>query len=123
MQVPESYLSSLSALSMQFGVVTLYQQCDKMMERFKLNKKLFDSGRRIEISYPISRAPYGSVFLNKLPIDVKKLSNFQNTGEYSDVEIYIEGYGEVTHSHRIVLGLWSVPFTKVCQVSSYIKYI
>lgn len=91
------------------------RQCEEMMERFKLNKKLFDSGRSIEISYPSSRLNCGNVFLNKLPIDVKRLNDFSLSGEYTDVDIYIEGHGKVARSHKIILGLWSVPFTKVCD--------
>ncbi|KAL0366480.1 UNVERIFIED_CONTAM: BTB/POZ domain-containing protein [Sesamum radiatum] len=91
----------------------LVKQCEEMMERFKLNKKLFDSGKSVEISYPSSRLNCCTVFLNKLPIDVKRLTSFQWTGEYSDVDIYIEGHGQVARAHRIILGLWSAPFTKM----------
>lgn len=84
-----------------------------MMERFKLNKKLFDSGRSVEISYPSSRFNGPAMFPNKLPIDIRRLNSFRLTGEYSDVDIYVEGQAQVAQSHRIILGLWSAPFTKV----------
>ncbi|KAL0392281.1 UNVERIFIED_CONTAM: BTB/POZ domain-containing protein [Sesamum radiatum] len=113
MKVPESHLSSLKALSLQFEVSMLVKQCEEMMERFKLNKKLFDSGKSVEISYQSSRLNCCTVFLNKLPIDVKKLTSFRLTGDYSDVDIYIEGHGQVARVHRIILGLWSAPFTKM----------
>ncbi|KAG8369275.1 hypothetical protein BUALT_Bualt15G0134500 [Buddleja alternifolia] len=112
-KVPESHLSSLKALSLQFEVSTLTKQCDEMMERFKLNKKLFDSGKSVEISYPSSRMHCCTMFLNKLPIDVKRLNNFRLTGEYSDVDIYVEGQSQIAQSHKIILGLWSFPFTKM----------
>ncbi|KAL3845875.1 hypothetical protein ACJIZ3_003278 [Penstemon smallii] len=112
-KVPEPYLGSLKALSIQFEVNTLAKQCEEMMGRFKLNKKLFDSGKSVEISYPCSRFHSCTLFLNRLPIDVKKLHNFQTSGQYSDVDIYIEGHDRVTQSHRIILGLWSLPFRKM----------
>lgn len=115
MQVPESLLSSLKSLSLRFEVSTLAKQCDEMMERFKLNKKLFDSGKSVEISYPSSRLNGPAVFLNKIPIDIKRLNSFLSASEYSDVDIYVEGHGQVAKSHRIILGLWSAPFTKVWQ--------
>ncbi|GFP78975.1 BTB/POZ domain-containing protein at2g30600 [Phtheirospermum japonicum] len=112
-KVSESHLSSLKALSLRFEVNTLAKQCEEMMERFKLNKKLFDSGKSVEISYPSARLNCSAVFLNKLPIDVKRLNSFRLSTEYSDVDIYIEGYGLVARAHRIILGLWSAPFTKM----------
>ncbi|KAL3621533.1 hypothetical protein CASFOL_036445 [Castilleja foliolosa] len=112
-KVTESHLSSLKALSLRFEVNTLAKQCEEMMERFKFNKKLFDSGKSVEISYPSARLNCSAVFLNKLPIDVKRLNSFRLSTEYSDVDIYIEGYGLVARSHRIILGLWSAPFTKM----------
>ncbi|XP_042063988.1 BTB/POZ domain-containing protein At2g30600-like isoform X1 [Salvia splendens] len=112
-EVPESRLSSLRTLSLRFEVSALAKQCDELMERFKLNKKLFDSGKSVEISYPSSRLSCPAVFLNKIPIDIKRLNSFLSTSEYSDVEIYVEGHGLVARSHRIILGLWSAPFTKM----------
>ncbi|GER49721.1 BTB/POZ domain-containing protein [Striga asiatica] len=112
-KVPESLLSSLRDLSLRFEVNTLVRQCEEMIERFKLNKKLFDSGKCVEISYPSARLNCSAVFLNRLPIDVKRLNSFRLTSEYSDVDIYIEGHGLVAQSHRIILSLWSAPFTKM----------
>lgn len=112
-KVPESHLSSLKTLSLRFEVSSLVKQCDEMMERFKLNKKLFDSGKSVEISYTSSRLSRPAVFLNKLPLDIKRLNSFLLTSEYSDVDIYVEGHGQVAQSHRIIFGLWSAPFTKM----------
>lgn len=111
--IQESHLNSLKSLSLHFEVIMLARLCEEMMERFKLKKKLFDSGRSIEISYPSSRLNCGNVFLNKLPIDIKRLNDFRLSGEYTDVDIYIEGHGKIARSHKIILGLWSVPFTKM----------
>lgn len=82
------------------------------MERFKLNKKLFDSGKNIELCYP-SSWPHCMVFPFGLPINSQRLRQLQSTGGYTDVNIYIEGHGLVAHSHKIILSLWSVPFAKV----------
>lgn len=93
--------------------MTLVKRCEETIERFKLNKKLFNSGKNVEISYQSSWLPCNTVFPYRLPIDVKRLNHFRSTGEYSDVDIYIEGHGFVARSHKIILGLWSYPFTKV----------
>ncbi|CAA3010178.1 BTB POZ domain-containing At2g30600 [Olea europaea subsp. europaea] len=111
--IPESHLSSLKALSLRFEVMTLVKRCEETIERFKLNKKLFNSGKNVEISYQSSWLPCNTVFPYRLPIDVKRLNHFRSTGEYSDVDIYIEGHGFVARSHKIILGLWSYPFTKM----------
>ncbi|KAL6578268.1 hypothetical protein OROMI_010596 [Orobanche minor] len=112
-KVPESHLGSLEALSLQFEVNTLAEQCKETIERFKLNKRLFDSGKSVKISYPSARLNCSALFLNKLPIDVKRLDSFRLNNEYSDVDVFIEGHGLVAKSHRIILGLWSAPFTKM----------
>ncbi|XP_051126591.1 BTB/POZ domain-containing protein At2g30600 [Andrographis paniculata] len=112
-KVPESHLSSLKALSLRFEVCTIAKQCDEMMERFKLNKKLFESGNAVEISFPSYRLNCHTLFPSKLPIDVKRLNDLRNSGKYSDVELYVEGCGLLSQSHRIILGLWSVAFTKM----------
>ncbi|KAF2310202.1 hypothetical protein GH714_007194 [Hevea brasiliensis] len=41
----------------------------------------------------------------------KKLSG--SAGEYSDVNMYIEGHGLVAQPHRVILSLWSIPFAKM----------
>lgn len=90
------------------------------MERFKLNKRLFDSGKNVELSYP-SFQPHCTVFPFGLPINSLRLKQLTSNGEYADVNIYIEGHGLVTQSHKIILSLWSLPFAKVSQhgISSF----
>lgn len=51
-QIPESQLNPLRDLSFQFKVMSLVKQCEDCIERFKTNKKLFDSGKNVEICYP-----------------------------------------------------------------------
>ncbi|KAK2999675.1 hypothetical protein RJ639_023754 [Escallonia herrerae] len=112
-QIPESQLCFLRALSLQFQVMPLVKQCEEIIERFKLNKKLFGSGKNVEISYPSSRPHCGTAFPSALPLNTQKLRHFHLTGEYSDVDICMEGHDLVVRSHKVILGLWSVPFTKM----------
>ncbi|KAF5739301.1 BTB/POZ domain-containing protein [Tripterygium wilfordii] len=112
-QISESQLGSLRALSLQFDVMALVKQCEETMERFKLNKKLFDSGKNVELSHPSSRPQCCVSFPSGLPIKMQKLKQMQSIGQYSDVHIYIDGHGLVSQPHKIILSLWSVPFTKM----------
>ncbi|KAL4557579.1 hypothetical protein LXL04_035762 [Taraxacum kok-saghyz] len=113
-QIPESLLSSLRDLSVRFGATSLVRQCEEVIERFKLNKKLFDSGKNIEISYATSQPHCGvAAFPLGLPVNVQRLQQFYITGEFSDVDVNIEGHGLIARSHKVVLGLWSLPFMKM----------
>ncbi|KAK0575929.1 hypothetical protein LWI29_009270 [Acer saccharum] len=112
-QISEPQLDSLWALSSQFQVTPLMKQCVETMERFKLNKKLFDSGKNVELSYPSTQPHCGMVFPFGLPINVQKLKQLHSVGEYSDINIYIDGHGLAVQSHKIILSLWSVPFAKM----------
>lgn len=99
----------------------LVKQCEETMERFKLNKKLFDSGKNVELAYPSSR-PHCTVFPFGLPINSQRLKQLASNCEYADVNIYVESHGLVAQSHKIILSLWSVPFAKVSQldISSFL---
>lgn len=112
-QVPESQLCSLRALSLQFELMPLMKQCEEITERFKFNKKLFDSGKNVEILYPSSRPHSSAAFPVGLPVNTQRLKQFHMTGEYSDVNIYINGHGLITWTHKVILGLWSSPFAKM----------
>ncbi|KAB1226139.1 hypothetical protein CJ030_MR1G023912 [Morella rubra] len=83
------------------------------MERFKLNKKLFDSGKNVELSYPSNRPHCCATFPSGLPVNVQKLKHLHLTGKFGDVNIYIEGHGLVAQQDKIILSLWSVPFAKI----------
>ncbi|XP_019413232.1 PREDICTED: BTB/POZ domain-containing protein At2g30600 isoform X1 [Lupinus angustifolius] len=110
-QVPHDQLDSLRDLSRQFEVMPLLKQCEETMERFKKDKKLFDSNKNVELTYPCIR-PHCSI-LPSLPLSVERLRQLKLTGQYSDVNIYIENYGLVAQAHRIILSLWSIPFAKM----------
>lgn len=112
-QIPEAQLSSLRALCLKFEVMPLLKQCEDIIERFKLNKKLFDSGKNVEISYPGSRPHCGTAFPSGLPLDKLRLKQAHLIAEHGDVDIYIEGHGLVAKPHKIILSLWSIPFTKM----------
>ncbi|KAJ6336427.1 hypothetical protein OIU78_012928 [Salix suchowensis] len=101
------------ALSLQFEVMPLVKQCEETAERFKLNKKLFDSGKSVELSYPSFQPHCCMAFPSQLPINVKRLKQLQLNGDYSDINIYIEGHGLVAQLHKVILSLWSVPFSKM----------
>lgn len=91
------------------------KQCEEIMERFKTNKKLFDSGKNVEICYPNCQSLRPTVFPYGLPINVSRLKQFYSTGNYSDLEVYVEDHGFVAASHKIVISLWSAPFFKVSE--------
>ncbi|KAI4388508.1 hypothetical protein MLD38_000829 [Melastoma candidum] len=111
-KIEEEDLDSLRSLASKFEVMSLVKQCEEVADRFKLNKKLFDSGKCVELSFPSSR-PHSPVFPFRLPINLQKLREVLMTGQFSDVSIYIEDHGLATQSHRIILSLWSVPFAKM----------
>ncbi|KAL6011917.1 hypothetical protein ACLOJK_002383 [Asimina triloba] len=111
--IMESQLSSLRDLGLQFQVFPLVRQCDETIERFKMNKRLFDSGKKVELTYSSSRVQHCTIFPWEVPFDVQKLKQLLLTGEHGDLNIYIDGYGPVARAHKLILSLWSVPFMKM----------
>lgn len=109
-------------LALKFEVMCLVKQCEEVADRFKLNQKLFDSGKCVELSFPSSR-PHSPVFPFGLPINLQKLREVLLSGEFSDVNICIEDHGLTTQLHRIILSLWSVPFAKVSQMNSFLSLL
>lgn len=118
LQIVESQLSPLRDLSLKFQVLSLTKKCDEIIGRFKTNKKLFDSGTKVEITCSGSQVQQHAILPHELPIDVPKLKQFFVTHQHSDLNIYIEGHGFIAKSHKIILSLWSVPFAKVCDALS-----
>ncbi|KAI5353580.1 hypothetical protein L3X38_006474 [Prunus dulcis] len=112
-QIPEPQLGSLRALGLQFEVIPLVKQCEEAMERLKLNKKLFDFGKSVELSYPCTRPHCCPAFPFGVPVDILRLKQLYLTSRYSDVNIHIEGHGLIAQSHKIILSLWSLPFAKM----------
>ncbi|XP_039140970.1 BTB/POZ domain-containing protein At2g30600 isoform X2 [Dioscorea cayenensis subsp. rotundata] len=111
--IVESQLSPLRDLSLKFQVLSLTKKCDEIIGRFKTNKKLFDSGTKVEITCSGSQVQQHAILPHELPIDVPKLKQFFVTHQHSDLNIYIEGHGFIAKSHKIILSLWSVPFAKM----------
>ncbi|KAK8646349.1 hypothetical protein V6N13_120139 [Hibiscus sabdariffa] len=111
-EISETQLSPLWALSSQFEVMPLVKQCEEAMERFKANKML-GSGETVELSYASSHIHSGGNFCCGLPINIQRLRQFLSTDEYSDISIYIEGQGLIARAHKVILGLYSVPFAKM----------
>jgi hypothetical protein len=111
-QISESELSSLMCLSLRYEVNTLVKQCEEVTERFKVNKKIFEWGN-VEILYPSSQPHSCTTFPSGLPLSKHKLKEFQLSGKYSDVDIYIEGHDFSARAHKVILSLWSAPFTKM----------
>ncbi|CAA6657824.1 unnamed protein product [Spirodela intermedia] len=89
----ESDLFSLRDLSVRFQVTALVKHCEETIDRFKTNKKLFDSGKKVELT--------------------NFLQGFFLNGDYSDVDIFIDGHGLVARGHKLILSIWSAPFTKM----------
>ncbi|KAL8233460.1 hypothetical protein R6Q59_019560 [Mikania micrantha] len=113
-QIPESLLGCLRDLSVRFGATSLVKQCENIIDRFKLNKKLFDSGKNVEISYPNSQPHCGGpTFPSRLPLNMQKIEQFHRMGTFGDIDISIEGHGFIDRSHKVILGLWSLPFMKM----------
>ncbi|KAM3236841.1 BTB/POZ domain-containing protein [Capsicum annuum] len=111
-QILESDLCSLKSLSLQYKVMSLVKQCEEILERIMSDKQLVESAQLVDISYPswLQRSktfPYG------LPIDMERLERFFSTGEYSDLDIYVGVHDIVLRSHKVILGSWSTPFTKM----------
>ncbi|KAL5557732.1 hypothetical protein UlMin_033943 [Ulmus minor] len=123
-QIQESQLGPLLGLALQFEVMPLVKKCEETIERFKLNKKLFGSGKMVELTYPSTLLHCGGgAFPFGLPVNKQRLNQLHLTGEYCDVNIYIEGAGLVFQTHKIILSLWSIPFAKMftngmCETNS-----
>ncbi|KAF6162645.1 hypothetical protein GIB67_013259 [Kingdonia uniflora] len=85
MQTLGPQLGPLRDLGIQFEVVSLVKQCEEILEFFKRNKKLFESGNKEEILHPCSLPQRCVVFPFELPIN----------------------------AHKLILSLWSIPFMKM----------
>jgi len=103
----------LRDLGIQFQVSSLIKQCDEIIDRFKMNKKLFDSGKKVKISTRSYQELQSGIIPGEVPVVMRNLKKFLATSEHSDVNIYIEGQGLVARAHKLVLSLWSAPFAKV----------
>ncbi|KAH9297739.1 hypothetical protein KI387_029421 [Taxus chinensis] len=112
-QVLESQLGPLSELSEELGVDSLAVQCKEMKDALKDTSFREDHNLEILHSPPVKFLRNHSAFSSDIPIDVQKLKHLLQTGDYSDVDIYIEDHGLVTQAHKLVLSVWSAPFAKM----------
>ncbi|KAJ6846609.1 BTB/POZ domain-containing protein [Iris pallida] len=112
-QVVESQLGSLRDLGVQFQVSSFTKQCEELIDRFKMNKKIFDSGKKVEIANNTLQVQQCGIFPCEVPGAARKLKRSLVTGEHSDVNIYVEGHGFLAASHKLILSLWSAPFAKM----------
>ncbi|XP_010556054.1 PREDICTED: BTB/POZ domain-containing protein At2g30600 [Tarenaya hassleriana] len=112
-QISESELASLRALSSRFEVVPLVRQCEENMEQLKLRDKAFEPCKKVKISCPISQPLSSLMFPCSFPVNVEKLKMMYSTGEYCDVKINAGTEGLTFHCHKAILSLWSVPFAKM----------
>ncbi|KAJ8540866.1 hypothetical protein K7X08_001682 [Anisodus acutangulus] len=111
-EILESDLCSFKSLSLQYKVMSLVKQCEEILEQIISNKQLVDSAQLVDISYP-SWLQCSKTFPYGLPIDRERLERFLLTGEYSDLDIYVGVHDIVLRSHKVILGSWSTPFTKM----------
>lgn len=100
-------------MGLQFNVSPLIKQCEEIIDRFKMNKKLFDSGKKVEIANNDSQVRQFGLLPFEVPVDVRKVRHCLATGEHSDIDIHVEGHGLIAKSHKVILSLWSIPFAKV----------
>ncbi|CAN6463896.1 unnamed protein product [Victoria cruziana] len=108
-QILESELETLRDLSREFQCFSLVERCEEIMN----SSKRKDPSNEMEIlHYSIPSHCWG-VFPYDLPLDIKKLRQLLSTGEGSDVDIYIDGYGVIARAHKLILSLWSTPFFKM----------
>ncbi|KAF6167950.1 hypothetical protein GIB67_020520, partial [Kingdonia uniflora] len=112
-KILEPQLGPLRDLGIQFKVVSLVKQCEEILECFKGNKELFESGNKVEFLHPCSRPQRCVVFPFELPISVQRLTQILSTSDYCDLDIYIEGHGLVAQAHKLIHSLWSIPFMKM----------
>lgn len=112
-QVSEFQLGALSELSEEFGVESLVVQCEQMKDALKDTSLRKDHKLELLHSSPVTFLRNCPAFSSDMPIDVQKLKKLLETGEYSDVDIYIEGHGLVVQTHKLVLSVWSAPFAKM----------
>ncbi|KAI0514074.1 hypothetical protein KFK09_010108 [Dendrobium nobile] len=112
-KVVESQFDSLRDLSVQFQVLSLIKRCNEISDRFKTERKLFDSGMKVEILSSTCEVQQSGLFPLEEPAVVGKLKRFLANGEHSDVNIYVEGHGLVARSHKLILSMWSTPFAKM----------
>lgn len=94
---------------------SLIKQCQKLITQLEKDRKeVFTySGANVEIMNDATRLSQSGGFPFETHLNLEKLKFYLSTGEASDVNIYIAGYGLVARAHKLILSLRSPPFAKV----------
>nr|GEV10092.1 BTB/POZ domain-containing protein At2g30600 [Tanacetum cinerariifolium] len=96
----------------EFGNFDNHKGLGSFLESWELSDVYFIVGEE-ERAVPAHKPHCGGpAFPSGLPANVQRLEQLYMTGEFSDVDIRIEGHGLIARSHKVILGLWSLPFMK-----------
>uniref|UniRef100_A0ACD5ZNT1 Uncharacterized protein n=1 Tax=Avena sativa TaxID=4498 RepID=A0ACD5ZNT1_AVESA len=113
-QIAEWQLDSLLELSLHFKVELLVKRCEEMLDSLtKMDNKLSVSNKNLQVSRSGCQAHQVDYFPFKAPVCVQKIKQFLASGEHSDINISVGGQGIVARAHKLVLSLWSMPFSKM----------
>lgn len=96
--------------------------CEEIIGCLKMSDAVSESSKKIQLSSGGSQAHQFYYFPFKAPLNTQKIEQFLVNGEHSDVNIYVNGHGLVTHAHKLILSLWSMTFDKV-QFSSHAVFL
>eukprot|EP00249_Psilotum_nudum_P017129 c26176_g2_i2 orf=223-2589(-) len=117
--VPFSHLEALQELSEEFGLDNLTTQCEQLLSAFceGMTGDCFDeiNEHNVEVVYrtPVEFCEHRPALSVDIPVNASKLRAFLDSGEYTDVEIFLDNHGFVTRAHKLVLSAWSAPFAKM----------
>lgn len=112
-QLSQSNLGALQLLCEEFGLQSLASQCQTLQAKADDS---CTSGSPLHFEYKAAvEGPLDlrSAFSTDSPIDPSKLGALLSIGEYTDVEIMIEGSDVAVRAHKLVLSAWSTPLMKM----------
>ncbi|KAJ4770586.1 BTB/POZ domain-containing protein [Rhynchospora pubera] len=114
-QITEEEVGTLLTLAKQFQVLSLIKKCQEIIIRVEKNRNqvLTYTSATVEIVNDATHLSQLGGFSFETHLNLEKLKCYLSTGEASDVNIYIAGYGLVARAHKIVLSLQSPPFAKM----------
>ncbi|TVT99322.1 hypothetical protein EJB05_55322, partial [Eragrostis curvula] len=112
-QIVDSRLSSLLELSVQFKVEPLVKCCEEIINSLKMDSKLYDPSKHLTLSSSGFQAHQLDSFPLKALVNLQKIRQFFESGEHSDINIFVTGHGLVARGHKLILSLWSVPLAKM----------
>ena len=112
MQLSYSYLNALESVSDEFGLNVLTRQCQEILK--EANDGYISEGTvRLVCNSGVESNNTRLGFAANSPVDPLELKNIFNNGEFSDVDVFIDGINFVAQGHKLVLSAWSIPFAKV----------